>query len=57
MTESAFITINRIESTLPAFLAGSRAQIDAVALGALQGSDGIGEAARQLIAVIRSSSN
>ncbi len=50
LTESAFTTINRIESTLPAFLAGSRAQNDAVALGALQGSDGIGEAARQLIA-------
>ncbi|WP_210487887.1 methyl-accepting chemotaxis protein [Pantoea ananatis] len=50
MTESAFTTIKRIESTLPAFLAGSRAQNDAVALGALQGSDGIGEAARQLIA-------
>lgn len=50
MTESAFTTIKRIESTLPAFLAGSRAQNDAVALGALQGNDGIGEAARQLIA-------
>ncbi|WP_336766911.1 methyl-accepting chemotaxis protein [Pantoea ananatis] len=50
MTESAFTTLKRIESTLPAFLAGSRAQNDAVALGALQGSDGIGEAARQLIA-------
>ncbi|QAB29147.1 methyl-accepting chemotaxis protein [Pantoea ananatis] len=50
MTEAAFTTIKRIESTLPAFLAGSRAQNDAVALGALQGSDGIGEAARQLIA-------
>ncbi|OWY74781.1 methyl-accepting chemotaxis protein [Pantoea sp. AMG 501] len=50
MTESAFTTIKRIESTLPAFLAGSRAQNDVVALGALQGSDGIGEAARQLIA-------
>jgi len=51
MTESAFTTIKRIESTLPAFLAGSRAQNDALALGALQGNDGIGEAARQLIAV------
>ncbi|NEK81010.1 MAG: HAMP domain-containing protein [Pantoea ananatis] len=50
MTEAAFTTIKRIESTLPAFLAGSRAQNDAVALGALQGSDGIGAAARQLIA-------
>lgn len=50
MTESAFTTIKRIESTLPAFLAGSRSQNGAVALGALQGSDGIGEAARQLIA-------
>lgn len=50
MAESAFTTLKRIESTLPAFLAGSRAQNDAVALGALQGSDGIGEAARQLIA-------
>lgn len=50
MTESAFTILKRIESTLPAFLAGSRAQNDAVALGALQGSDGIGEAARQLIA-------
>ncbi|PXV76817.1 methyl-accepting chemotaxis protein [Pantoea sp. PNA 03-3] len=50
LTEAAFTTIKRIESTLPAFLAGSRAQNDAVALGALQGSDGIGEAARQLIA-------
>lgn len=49
MTESAFTTIKRIESTLPAFLAGSRSQNGAVALGALQGSDGIGEAARQLI--------
>ncbi|WP_205953892.1 methyl-accepting chemotaxis protein [Pantoea stewartii] len=50
LTEAAFTTIKRIESTLPAFLAGSRAQNDAVALGALQGNDGIGEAARQLIA-------
>ena len=50
MTEAAFTTIKRIESTLPAFLAGSRAQNDAVALGALQGSEGIGAAARQLIA-------
>lgn len=50
MTEAAFSTLKRIESTLPAFLAGSRAQNDAVALGALQGSDGIGEAVRQLIA-------
>lgn len=49
MTEAAFSTIQRIESTLPAFLAGSRAQNDAVALAALQGSDGIGEATRQLI--------
>ncbi|WP_324021830.1 HAMP domain-containing protein (plasmid) [Pantoea sp. JZ29] len=51
ITESAFTILKRIESTLPAFLAGSRAQNDAVALGALQGNDGIGEAARQLIAV------
>ncbi|MCX3311125.1 methyl-accepting chemotaxis protein [Pantoea vagans] len=49
MTEEAFTTIRRIESNLPAFLAGSRAQNDAVALGAIQGNDGIGEAARQLI--------
>lgn len=50
MTDAASDTIKRIESTLPAFLAGSRAQNDAVALGALQGNEGIGEAARQLIA-------
>ncbi|WP_186306731.1 MCP four helix bundle domain-containing protein, partial [Pantoea ananatis] len=50
MTEASFRTLKRIESTLPAFLAGSRAQNDAVALGALQGSDGVGAAARQLIA-------
>ncbi|QKV86055.1 HAMP domain-containing protein (plasmid) [Pantoea ananatis] len=50
MTEASFRTLKRIESTLPAFLAGSRAQDDAVALGALQGSDGVGAAARQLIA-------
>lgn len=50
LTEKAFSTIKQVESSLPAFLAGSRAQNDAVALGALQSNDGIGEAARQLIA-------
>lgn len=50
LTERAFSTLKQVESSLPAFLAGSRAQNDAVALGALQSNDGIGEAARQLIA-------
>lgn len=50
LTERAFTTLQQVESSLPAFLAGSRAQNDAVALGALQSNDGIGEAARQLIA-------
>lgn len=49
-TEAAFDTIKQIEASLPAFLAGSRAQNDAVSLGTLQGNEGIGEAARQLIA-------
>lgn len=49
-TEAAFSTIKQIESSLPAFLAGSRAQNDAVALGALQSNQGIGQAARELIA-------
>ncbi|WP_337022218.1 methyl-accepting chemotaxis protein [Pantoea anthophila] len=53
LTESAFSTIKQIESSLPAFLAGSRAQNDAVSLGALQGNEGIGESARQLIAGYR----
>jgi len=53
MTEAAFSTIKQIESSLPAFLAGSRAQNDAVSLGALQSNEGIGEAARQLIAGYR----
>lgn len=53
LTEAAFSTIKQIESSLPAFLAGSRAQNDAVALGALQSNEGIGEAARQLIAGYR----
>lgn len=50
LTERAFSTLKQVESSLPAFLAGSRAQNDAVVLGALQSNDGIGEAARQLIA-------
>ncbi|TWD43876.1 methyl-accepting chemotaxis protein [Pantoea sp. SJZ147] len=50
MTDAAFATIKKIDATLPAFLAGSRAQNDAVSLGALQGNDGIGAAARELIA-------
>lgn len=50
MSETAFTTIKKIELTLPEFLSGSRAQNDSVALGALQGHDGVGEAARQLIA-------
>lgn len=53
MTEAAFSTIKQIESSLPAFIAGSRAQNDAVSLGALQSNEGIGEAARQLIAGYR----
>ncbi|WP_313680498.1 methyl-accepting chemotaxis protein [Pantoea vagans] len=50
LTEGAFSTIKQVESSLPAFFVGSRAQNDAVALGALQSQEGIGEAARQLIA-------
>ncbi|MXP61596.1 methyl-accepting chemotaxis protein [Pantoea sp. Taur] len=50
LTERAFSTIKQVESSLPEFLAGSRAQNDAIALGALQSNNGIGEAARQLIA-------
>lgn len=57
LTEAAFSTIKQIESSLPAFLAGSRAQNDAVALGALQSNEGIGEAARQLIAGYRKQLN
>ncbi|WP_282498749.1 methyl-accepting chemotaxis protein [Pantoea stewartii] len=50
MTEKAFTMINKIERDLPAFLAASRAQNDAVSLGMLQGTTGIGAEARQLIA-------
>ncbi|MBK0018768.1 methyl-accepting chemotaxis protein [Kosakonia sp. S42] len=50
MTEAAFSIVKRIESTLSVFLASSRAHNDSVALRALQGNEGIGEAARQLIA-------
>lgn len=50
MSEMAFSTIKKIEADLPEFLDGSRAQNDVIALGALQGNDGIGEATRQLIA-------
>ncbi|WP_312354494.1 methyl-accepting chemotaxis protein [Pantoea vagans] len=50
LTEGAFSTIKQVESSLPAFFVGSRAQNDAVALGALQSQEGIGEAVRQLIA-------
>jgi len=50
LTEDAFSTIKKIDASLPEFLAGSRAQNDAVALGALQSNDGLGEWARQLIA-------
>ena len=53
LTEAAFSTIKQIESSLPAFLAGSRANDEAVSLGALQSNDGIGEAVRQLIAGYR----
>ncbi|KDE33141.1 Tar [Kosakonia radicincitans UMEnt01/12] len=49
MTEAAFITIKDIRNKLPAFLEGSRAQQDAVSLGALQGSNGVGQATRDLI--------
>ncbi len=50
LTEDAFSTIKKIDASLPEFLAGSRAQNDAVALGALQSNDGLGEWARHLIA-------
>ncbi|BCQ42450.1 methyl-accepting chemotaxis protein (plasmid) [Erwinia rhapontici] len=50
LTERAFSTIKQVETSLPAFLDGSRAQNDAIALAALQSNNGIGEAARHLIA-------
>lgn len=50
MTEAAFLTIKDVRNNLPAFLEGSRSQNDAVSLGALQGSDGVGQAIRNLIA-------
>ncbi|ORM94916.1 methyl-accepting chemotaxis protein [Pantoea cypripedii] len=50
MTEAAFVNIKAFRNKLPAFLEGSRAQNDAVALGALQGSNGVGQVARDLIA-------
>ncbi|MDF7662833.1 methyl-accepting chemotaxis protein [Erwiniaceae bacterium L1_54_6] len=50
MTEAAFLTIKDIRNKLPAFLESSRAQNDAVSLGALQGSNGVGQVARDLIA-------
>ncbi|WP_205951860.1 methyl-accepting chemotaxis protein [Pantoea stewartii] len=48
LTENSFAAIKKVEDTLPAFLAASRAQNDAASLGSLQGNDGIGTAARQL---------
>lgn len=48
LTENSFAAIKKVEGTLPAFLAASRAQNDAASLGSLQGNDGIGAAARQL---------
>ncbi|WP_205953149.1 methyl-accepting chemotaxis protein [Pantoea stewartii] len=48
LTENSFAAIKKVEDTLPAFLAASRAQNDAASLGSLQGNDGIGAAARQL---------
>ncbi|MHA7598084.1 methyl-accepting chemotaxis protein (plasmid) [Pantoea sp. XAF26B01_ASV70] len=50
MTEAAFTTINDFRSRLPAFLQASRSQNDAVALAQIQGQNGIGSAARALIA-------
>lgn len=50
LMEKAFAIISQIDISLPEFLAGSRAQNDAIALGALQSSRGVGEATRQLTA-------
>lgn len=50
MTEAAFVTIKEIKDKLPEFLNGSRAQDDAISLGALQGNSGVGAATRNLIA-------
>ncbi|CAK9885907.1 MAG: hypothetical protein XXXJIFNMEKO3_02324 [Candidatus Erwinia impunctatus] len=49
MTENAFAIIQRIQTQLPIFIEGSRAQNDTVALGQLQSSDGVGAAARELV--------
>ncbi|WP_437611556.1 methyl-accepting chemotaxis protein [Erwinia sp. V71] len=51
ISNKAATILREIDAKLPVFLAGSRAQNDVIALGALQGSTGVGEAARQLIAV------
>ncbi|EOZ0649875.1 methyl-accepting chemotaxis protein [Cronobacter muytjensii] len=50
ISETAKHIIQTIRDRMPAFLAGSRAQNDAVALTELRNESGVGAAARQLIA-------
>ncbi|WP_410515812.1 methyl-accepting chemotaxis protein [Pantoea allii] len=49
LAEQAFGTMKNIETRLPAFLAGSRAQNDAVSLGAIQSDSGVGQGIRDLL--------
>lgn len=48
LSEQAFVTIKNIETKLPEFFSGSRAQNDAIALGAIQSDSGVGQAVRDL---------
>ncbi|HBV89888.1 methyl-accepting chemotaxis protein [Pantoea sp. B550] len=48
MTEQAYKNLDDVRSALPAFLAASRAQNDAVTLPLLQSDNGVGAAARKM---------
>lgn len=49
LSRHAFVIIQDIQDKLPQFFSGSRAQNDDIALTALQGNTGVGEALRELI--------
>lgn len=49
LSRHAFVIIQDIQTKLPQFVAGSRAQNDDIALTALQGNTGVGQSVRELI--------
>ncbi|CAK9885293.1 MAG: hypothetical protein XXXJIFNMEKO3_01690 [Candidatus Erwinia impunctatus] len=50
MTQAASLTLQELKNRFPIFLQASRARDNSISLNALQSSDGVGQAARDLIA-------